>query len=467
MIRQDIIGTQECIGRSEAVLEMQDLGVPPLTNLQESAIDLKRRGFNVFPIPYASKQPFAGTSLKRLYSSSLHLCGDGIDKCRHGQSLGNFASLFEGRKNIAVMCGKTSGNLVDIDCDTQSAYELMGKELDARGLPYWTFNSHNGRGGYLLRILEGEAANVVAGKSKFNDVELWGNSHYIVIPGSVHPTGEFYSWRGDSNPRYCFPNSYQTLPAVSVGELTSWLGLTLLKDDQFQRKPFEMFGLPAEYAVLSRRNREALAQGANDGERNIRLTALAYDLAGCALERDDIEDDFLIAAARCTPAYSAGNALAILKHAYSKPRTRARKDSHLGDPTAKTQQLYAFAKSFDWKRKFKRKARMRKLFFMMCIVRSTMEGDVFRASVREMAEMANRKYQFASVCMRDLIGAKLIRLAVPGNKSNSGANVYPSVKKSYFLQSLTAILHLAILMSTIRHNKKSQTQMRGRMFLEN
>ena len=145
------------------------------------------------------------------------------------------------------VCGKTSGNLLDIDCDSHAAYELIGKELDARGLSYWAFTSHRG-GGYLLRVTEGEAANVTKAKSLFVDVELWGNSHYVLVPMSVHPSGTVYRWRGDGDPRFQFATDYETLPAVSVTAL-AWLGVMLLKDDKPQPKPFEMFGLPAMICV--------------------------------------------------------------------------------------------------------------------------------------------------------------------------------------------------------------------------
>jgi hypothetical protein len=256
------------------------------TQTQNRAIDLHRRGFNVFPLPTQSKEPFEGTPIKRLYNSRLHLC---VEPCRHDKGVPTFASLFTGLKNFAVMCGKTSGNLLAVDCDTQAAYDAIGKELDALAIPYWAFTSHRG-GCYLLRIREGEAVNV-ANCPNFEAVQLWGNSHYCVVPVSVHPSGTVYRWRGDTEPAYHYATEYETLPAVSVTVL-DWLGVTLLKDETPQRKPLEMFGLSAEYAVLSERNRETLSSGATEGERNTRLTALAYDLAGCDFDRADIERDF-------------------------------------------------------------------------------------------------------------------------------------------------------------------------------
>jgi hypothetical protein len=362
----------------------------------------------------------------------LHLCGNGVEACRHNakrprkkdnKPIPTFASLFHGRKNIAVMCGKTSGNLLGIDCDSQSAYEIIGKKLDALELPYWTFTSHRG-GCYLLRIIEGETTNVTkAANEKYTDVELWGNSHYVIVPMSVHPSGTYYEWRGGTEPADHYINDHETLPAVSVTAL-GWLGVTLLKNNKPQAKPFESFGLANKYFILSERNRKTLARGANEGERYTRLAALAYDLKANGLAHEDIEADFLNAAALCNPAYDKRKASGILKYAYAKERTRARIYSKSNEPTAQTQSLYAFVNSYDWKAIFKRKARTRRAVFVACIERSAIEGETFRAAVRELAETVNRKFQHVNVCLHDLINAGLLKVVVPWKKSSSGGNVY-------------------------------------------
>lgn len=400
------------------------------TRTQDRAIDLHKRGFNVFPLPYGSKEPFKGTPLKRLYNSRLHLCGDGVEPCRHGTGqnkrtgkrgagVPTFASLFTGQKNFAVMCGKTSGNLLAVDCDSQTAYDAIGKELDALALPYWAFTSYRG-GCYLLRVIEGEAANV-AKIEALPDVQLWGNSHYVLAPVSYHPSGVEYRWRGDTEPQYYYANEFDTLPAVSVTAL-GWLGVTLKAEDKPQRKPLELFGLSAEYAALSEPNRKTLASGANEGERNTRLTALAYDMAA-NFDRAEIEADFLQAAAKCEPSYPKRETLAILKSAYRKERTPAR-GANAGAVDVRIQRLYAFVNSYDWKATFGRKARTRRAVFVACVERSAIEGDTFRASIRELAETVNRAFQYVGVCLRDLQAAEFLRRVTSWADSASGANVY-------------------------------------------
>jgi predicted transcriptional regulator len=175
---------------------------------------------------------------------------------------------------------------------------------------------------------------------------------------------------------------------------------------------------------LSERNRKTLARGANDGERYIRLAALAYDLKANDLEHEDIEADFLNTAALCDPAYGKRKASDILKYAYAEARTRARKDSKSSEPTAQIQRLYSFVNSFDWKGAFGRKARTRRAVFMACVERSAIEGATFRAAVRELAETVNRSYQYINVCLHDLENAGLLRLVLSFSKSACGANVY-------------------------------------------
>lgn len=426
-----------------------------LTRTQERAIDLRKRGFNVFPLPYGSKEPFKGTPLKRLYNSRLHLCGDGVEPCRHGKSVPTFASLFTGQKNFAVMCGKTSDNLLAVDCDTQAAYADIGVRLDALAIPYWAFTSHRG-GCYLLRVIEGEAANVAKADSKFSDVELWGNSQYVVVPLSVHPSGTVYRWRGDTEPRYNYATERETLPAVSVTAL-GWLGVTLLKDEKTKRKPLELFGLSAEYAALSERNRKTLANGATEGERNTRLTALAYDLAA-NFDRADIEADFLEAAVNCEPSYPKREALAILRSAYRKKRTPAKET---GEADARIQRLYAFVNSYDWRQVFERKARTRRAVFVACVDRSAIEGETFRASLRELAESVNRSFQYVRVCLLDLQNAGLLRLVTSWKESESGGNVYAfgdTVKHYCEKKTLTTTCNNNVAFSQYQKNTNSDAK---------
>jgi len=390
-----------------------------LTDTQATAVDLYRRGFNVFPLPSAwewrarpgykddpnKKPPYLAESL---FTSRLHLCAP---DCRHVLPY-EFTALFE-RVNIGVMMGRTSGNLLAIDCDSFAAFETIGAGLTRQALPFWAITSHRG-GAYLLRLAEGEAANLP--EAKIKDVQVWGNRHYIVIPPSVHPQGTMYQWH-TPEPRYCLPPG-ASIPPVSVTAL-DWLGVTL-KRGKWQEP--DLFGLPEWAAVLSYRNRQTLAHGATEGQRNARLTAAAYDLAGCEIPYEISETVILQAAERCTPEYPQRDALAILRSAYKKPNVTPARESDR--PTAKTWQRAAtFAASFDWRMTYGRKANSRRSVFLACVKRAEMDGRaVFRASGREIADLLGKSYgKYITDKLKALCSDGLL---VNAGKAQCEANLY-------------------------------------------
>jgi hypothetical protein len=392
-----------------------------MTAIQSTAVDLYRRGLNVFPLPSAwewrarpefekdpnKKPPYL---LQPLYFSRLHFCGL---ECYHLPERERFTALFE-RANIGVMVGRTSGNLVGIDCDSHTAFETVGCELTRRALHFWGIGSHRG-GAYFLRILEGEAANL--SETPFPEVQIWGNARYQVLPPSVHPQGTIYRWV-TPEPRFSLPEG-QSLPSFSITAL-DWLGVNLAVKARWKWQEPELYNLP-EWAVgLSRRNRETLAKGVPDGQRNTRLTAAAYDLAGNFIPYRDAEAVILTAAERCTPPYSARDALAILKSAYRQERQPARKSGESVKPWKKAQD---FAASFDWSSKYGRKAIKRRAVFLACVERARQRNsDVWRASKREVAELANTSDETAKVALQNLKRDGLIVWA--GHCDRSGANLY-------------------------------------------
>lgn len=127
------------------------------------------------------------------------------------------------------------------------------------------------------------------------------------------------------------------------------------------------------------------------------------------------------AAARCEPAYRQREALSILKSIFPTSE-RKRKDNKSDE--SQIQRLYSFVNSYDWKVTFGRKARTRRAVFSACVKRSAIEGETFRAALRELAETVNRHYSFVGVCLRDLCNAGLLKRVTSWAESSSGANVY-------------------------------------------
>ena len=409
-----------------------------LSDTQKAARDLYERGLNVIPLPtvyeWRARPEFEKDPNKKppylvhpFYYTRLHLCAP---ECNHvtyrkakGQTIRGtnlkaheyFDALFE-RANIGVMMGRTSGNLLAIDCDSQKAFQDMRAELERRKIPYWAISSHRG-GAYLLRVIEGEIAN----KPKVKDVEVFGNQHYVVLPPSIHPQGTVYTWM-TPDPCESLPRGV-SIPPVSVTSL-DWLGLTLRRNQNKWQEP-ELFDLPAWTVCLSRANRETLAKGAMDGQRNSKLTAAAYDMAGNDIPKREAESILLQSAARCIPEYSERDALAILRSAYKKKNvTPARKSNTLMPIVKAWQRAESFALSFDWRTKYKRKARTYKQIFLACIERAKLDGgEVFRASGRELADMMGRAYSYKRIAMPIHTLIKDGYLSRAGT-SQSDANLY-------------------------------------------
>lgn len=385
----------------------------PLTSIQRAALDLYRRGLNVFPVPrppearaYSRANSKDETSkpaylVKPFYATRLHIC---TPECRRryletGRRCipegATFESLFE-VASIAAMMGRTSGNLLDIDCDSERAYHHVGQALQARGAGYWSYFSSRG-GGYLMRLAEGEAANLP--ECTIPDVQVWGSGHYCILPPSVHHTGIIYQW-DNVDPRAALPVG-EPPPLVYLDQL-DFLGVTLAKS---KRKPPELYGLPEWTICLSARNRRILASTSERGSRNIDLTKPAYDLAA-AIKRGDVgyqEVDQLINdfCRRC--GYSVSDAQGMLKSALHKRGLMGAKEYYDALPVEKPfERALRLAASFDW-RSCGHSAQADRAVFLACCERARLENsDIFRAAAREIAELANVTAKTASVSLRRL-----------------------------------------------------------------
>ena len=364
-----------------------------LSDIQLTALDLYERGFNVIPLRPHEKIPY---KLAPFFYSRLHHCGA---LCHHA-GVDDITELFS-RKNLGIMTGRTSGNLLALDCDSHEAFDNMGRDLAARGLNYWAITGHRG-GAYLLRIIEGEAASRSKEKSNIADVEIWGNHRLIVMPTSVHPSGTIYQWRSPE-PRAAYPR-YETLQPVSIAAL-AWLGIVLELEDRKRWEEPDLFGLPNWAGGLSHANRETYAAKLSEGERNSKLTALAYDMAGNEIDYDAAEEVILDIARRSH--YPQREAAQIVKSAYSQPRQAARA---MGQGIHPWQRAKMYALTYNWRETFGRKALKREAAYYACIERARRDGRaVWRATSREIAELTNTDKKRAAEYLRDLAKEKLIK----------------------------------------------------------
>jgi hypothetical protein len=383
-----------------------------LSAIHETALDLYRRGLNVFPLPspweWRAWQRAAGETvshkkppyvIRPLFTSRMSLNADWL-------------FLFD-RANIGLVMGRTSGNAFAVDCDSPAAFNRVGRELLSRGLPYWAIRSHRG-GSFLMRLAEGEAANADT-LPGWPAVQVWGNAHYMVLPPSIHPSGEYYEWV-TPDPRSLLGGD--SIPLVHLAAL-EWLGVELHKA-RGKWEPAELQDLPAWAAVLSRENRRILANGAKCGARNSKLVKPAYDLAANDIPYQNAEAVFLRAAARCDPPYPETEALAVLKSAYRKQNAQpARKAGGVRLDILKAEDAVS---AFDWRSHFRSVANKRRALFLACIERAKHEGgEVWRASVRELSELAAQGVNGVRAGLAALQSADLVKFV---GVNETGAHLY-------------------------------------------
>jgi hypothetical protein len=360
----------------------------PVTPVEDTARKLYKIGLNVFPVPYAQK---GGAPWKPLMFTRMHPK--------------YLSKVFDGRCNLAIMCGSTSGNLFVLDCETAAVFAEQGKQLKSRGIPVFAVRSGGGRGGghYYLRCIEGEVANMPRGVLK--DLEIRGCRGYVLAPPSVHPdTGALYQWdvRETAEP-----------PLVHLADI-DWLRLTL--DAKCGKSRWSQ---PDEYSQLSFRTRSFLSSGAPEGERNNRLFAAACDMAGVGF-------DFTLAKqllARSAESCGLGRREIwdTLHSAYNRPRDPAR-PVQPAPPAHTWQKARAWADQQYWKGLVGQTDRA---VFLACCERARVnanEDGVFRASIREVAELAQVNKNTAAASLKRFIASA--HLIFCGENDASGARLF-------------------------------------------
>jgi hypothetical protein len=95
--------------------------------------------------------------------------------------------------NIAIVCGKVSGNLVVIDFDDVEVYNKFMKEIDAglKDIIENTWLVKTGKGYHIyLRVSTDKPIKI----GKLPKVDIKGEGGYVVAPPSLHPSGKNYEF---------------------------------------------------------------------------------------------------------------------------------------------------------------------------------------------------------------------------------------------------------------------------------
>ena len=103
---------------------------------------------------------------------------------------------FEGaNNNIAIVCGKVSGNLVVIDFDDTEIYEKFMKEIESdaelKDIIESTWLVKTGKGYHIyIRVDSDKPVKI----GKMAKVDIKGEGGYVVAPPSLHPSGKYYTF---------------------------------------------------------------------------------------------------------------------------------------------------------------------------------------------------------------------------------------------------------------------------------
>ncbi len=360
--------------------------IADISPIQETAMRLHMLGLNVFPLPYGKKggYPWQMLQYTRLNPEDI-------------------TPLFRGNCNIAIMTGRTSGNLFVIDCETNSVFNAQKKLLRGAGVPIYSVLSRGKQdGGHLyLRCLDGQVKNIPPGTRR--DMEIRGNRCYVLCPPSLHPdTKRTYEWDELET---------ATPPEVSAQQV-QWLGLTITQDRPSPREP-QPFG------ELSAATREFILTGASEGERNNRLFTAACDLAGNDYDQYDAQR-LLIPIARKI-GLPERETRDTIQSAYSKPRSPAKPTARRENRPAQWQIAQAWADEHLWAG---RTGQTDRAVFLACCKRAKTAGEtgIFRAATREIAEYARIRPNTASTALKRLESAKYLIFC--GKDRDSGGHLY-------------------------------------------
>lgn len=347
---------------------------------QLAALDLYRRGLNVFPLVRGTKDVHFG-AWGRLQTTRL-LDPDRGNAEQRAEALEIFLRLFDAT-NIALMCGRTSQNLTVLDCENELSAQRHAREFARRGLRPWVVRT--ARGKHFLWLSDCEIANDRDNTEKPRGWEIRGHSCFVLTPPSIHPSGAVYEWleREGEHP-----------PVIERAAL-DWLELKPSVKARIY-KPFE----GGAFARLFKSTREFCEHGARCGDRNNRLFKAACDfqskgfslaeasahlLHGCDLSGYDKSFTRRQAERTITSAYKRTrntpkpNAKPISAPVWLRAATWAM--SHKWESLQ-----YRDRKSKSTKRVSKDTARF---VFLACCERARRDAlEVFRCARREIAELA-------------------------------------------------------------------------------
>jgi hypothetical protein len=356
-------------------------------------------GLNILPIQVASKEPYGSTSI--LQTTRIHT---------------SFIDHLFTESGIGVMTGRLSGNLFVIDCDDDDTYEYVGEQLRQRRISAWIRLGMRG-GQYWLRCAEGEVENFKQGK-----LQVLGHGLYAVAPPSLHPEGVFYHW---------LHRDVDLPPSVSIRQL-DFLGLKLAGSQRSGPKRDKTTLPPAAYRVLV----EEDTSGYDSNSEAEYAACLSMLRAGLP--------DFMIRSVFAQfhpPHYSKSRGRSFDRHVLRSAKAWMEQQDQKPqerEPMAfwQASQFVAYADSRPWPG---RTGNTDKAVYMALCERMRMDkgSRVFRASIREVSELANVGTQAVQNSLKRLRTADMAKY--DSKDSLSGACLYSLVLPVKDMSPITTV----------------------------
>lgn len=391
----------------------------PQSPVYAEATRLYAAGLNVIPTireynADGAKRGFAGFAA--LFTTRL------APDFAHGSA--GQVSLFAYPVNLAVITGRTSGNLTAADCEDEITLRRHVQAMHARGLPVWAWKSggDKGGGGILFRCLEGTIRDVALATTRTDypnagNLELWGNgTRFVLLPPSAHPkTGGIYEWLDGFSP------DDQELTPIPLAAIQRVFPMAILASAPGKKK---------RGAYLHETTEHFLQRGADVGDRNSALFRAACDIQGCQDHGDPLDyrrlwDALLKAAQACDredEPFTSREIMRTIASAQSEPRTPTRlyRDAHRR-AVQDWQRAASVADLYTWQGRAQ--GTDRRVYLACCgRLRDGGNNGLFRASVREVAVAANVSVKTTSKSLRRLVAAELLERA--GNDRLSDAYMY-------------------------------------------
>jgi hypothetical protein len=302
--------------------------------------------------------------------------------------------MFNGKpQNLAVICGRASGNLLVLEADDPVTFTETTTRLDGLGVETWTVqrppngSPHDGGGHVYLRTPE-PVKSVKAG-----GLEVRGQGVYVLAPPSLHPRGGVYAFATR-------PPAIWSLPTMTA---LPWLPLTAAPD-------VEARGVPRLAWRLLRGDAETLARYHSRSEAEGALCAslarAGFTLADAIRLLRSHPGPGKFAELDASDPKNAIRYLALTWHSAT-----AWLADHENEGGALAAQLRQWATSRPWPGRSGATDRAVYLAHLDIVARCG--RDPHHASARDLAELAGVSWQTAANANHRLVDADLLELVMP------------------------------------------------------